>query len=256
MSPVPKSQAKNLVLASRELSSAVSGLGFAAPVAYVYAPLEYAQQPHEAYLERWGSGRKDVLFLGMNPGPFGMAQTGVPFGDVGMVKGFLGIEGNVTKPAREHPARPVLGFACPRGEVSGKRLWGFARESFGTPERFFERFFVWNYCPLAFLEPSGKNRTPDKLPKSEQGLLFAACDAALTRIVGELGASHVVGVGAFAADRARRALSGLAVRISTVLHPSPASPRANLGWERLAREGLRNNGIDWPDPLANAETLR
>jgi single-strand selective monofunctional uracil DNA glycosylase len=140
--------------------------------------------------------------------------------------------------------------------VSGKRLWGFARASFGTPERFFERFFVWNYCPLAFLEASGKNRTPDKLPKGEQALLFEACDGALVRIARELGVGHVIGVGAFAADRAKRALAGLPLRFGTVLHPSPASPRANLGWERLAREELRESGIAWPDPLANAEALR
>ena len=224
----------------------MAGLTFQAPVAYVYAPLEYAREPHERYLERWGSGKKKVLLLGMNPGPFGMAQTGVPFGDVGMVKGWLEIEGAVTKPAREHPGRPVLGFACDRGEVSGKRLWGFARASFGTPERFFERFFVWNYCPLAFLEASGKNRTPDKLSTSEQAGLFPACDDALDRVVTELGVSHVVGVGAFATGRAKRALASRPVRVSTVLHPSPASPRANLGWERLAREELRASGVDWP----------
>jgi single-strand selective monofunctional uracil DNA glycosylase len=255
MANVPSSQAKNLVALSRELSRAVSGLRFAPPVAYVYAPLDYARAPHEAYLERFGAGRKEVLLVGMNPGPFGMAQTGVPFGDVGMVRDFLGIEGTVTKPEREHADRPVLGFSCPRGEVSGKRLWGFARSSFGTAARFFERFFVWNYCPLAFLEASGKNRTPDKLPKSEQAALFEACDTALVRLVGELGPSHVVGVGAFAKDRAERALAGLPLRIGSVLHPSPASPRANLGWERLAREELRNIGVDWPDPLATAETL-
>ena len=240
------SQAKNLVLVSRELSGAMAGLTFQAPVAYVYAPLDYAREPHERYLERWGAGKKEVLLVGMNPGPFGMAQTGVPFGDVGMVKGWLGIEGAVTKPAREHPARPVLGFACARGEVSGRRLWGFARASFGTPARFFERFFVWNYCPLAFLEASGKNRTPDKLSKSEQAGLFSACDAALDRIASELGVAQVIGVGAFAADRAKRALAGRPVRVGTVLHPSPASPRANLGWERIAREELRANGVDWP----------
>jgi single-strand selective monofunctional uracil DNA glycosylase len=241
-------QAKNLVAISRDLSRAISSLRFSAPVAYVYAPLEYARAPHESYLERFGGGKKEVLLLGMNPGPFGMAQTGVPFGDVGMVRAFLGIEGPVAKPEREHPERPVLGFSCARGEVSGKRLWGFAQGSFGTAERFFERFFVWNYCPLAFLEASGKNRTPDKLPKAEQATLFAACDAALVSIVGELGVSHVVGVGAFASGRAERALAGRGLTIGTVLHPSPASPRANQGWERLAREDLGNIGIAWPDP--------
>ena len=236
----------NLVRVSRELSRAMTDLTFQAPVSYVYNPLEYAREPHERYLERWGAGKKEVLLLGMNPGPFGMVQTGVPFGDVGMVKGWLEIEGAVTKPAREHPGRPVLGFACARGEVSGQRLWGFVRESFGTPARFFERFFVWNYCPLAFLEASGRNRTPDKLSKSEQAGLFSACDAALDRVVSELGVTHVIGVGAFAAGRAKRALAGRPVRLGTVLHPSPASPRANRGWERLAREDLRANGVDWP----------
>ena len=236
------------MLVSRELSRATARLRFGAPVAYVYAPLDYAREPHERYLERFGSGKKQVLLLGMNPGPFGMAQTGVPFGDVGMVRDWLEIEGAVTKPAREHPHRPVLGFACARGEVSGRRLWGFVRESFGTPERFFERFFVWNYCPLAFLEASGKNRTPDKLPKSERDGLFSVCDVAVDRVVSELGVTHVIGGGAFAPDRAKRALADRTVHFGTVLHPSPASPRANLGWERLARTDLRANGVDWPDP--------
>jgi single-strand selective monofunctional uracil DNA glycosylase len=242
-------QAKNLVATSRELSRTIARLRFGPPVAYVYAPLEYAQKPHEQYLERYGAGKKEVLFLGMNPGPFGMAQTGVPFGDVGMVKGFLGIEASVTKPPREHPDRPVLGFGCARGEVSGKRLWGFVQASFGSAERFFERFFVWNYCPLAFLEASGKNRTPDKLPRAEQEKLFGACDEALVRITRELGVRHVVGVGAFAMGRAERALAGLPVSIGSVLHPSPASPKANLGWERLARKELSEIGIAWPDPV-------
>jgi len=231
---------------SRELSRAVDGLRFGAPVAYVYNPLAYAWEAHAAYLERWGAGKKEVILLGMNPGPFGMAQTGVPFGDVSLVRDFLGVSAPVGKPPREHPARPVLGFECPRGEVSGRRLWGLARATFGTPERFFARFFVVNYCPLAFLEASGKNRTPDKLPKSERGPLFEACDAALVRIARELGAEHVIGVGAFAESRAREAL-GTSVRIGSILHPSPASPRANRGWERIAREELARSGIFLPE---------
>lgn len=235
----------SLTAISRDLSKAVDRLRFDAPVTHVYNPLAYARAPHEAYLERYGQGKKEVVLLGMNPGPFGMAQTGVPFGDVSSVRDWLGIETPVKKPPVEHPARPVLGFACPRGEVSGQRLWGFARNSFGTPKRFFERFFVVNYCPLAFMEESGKNRTPDKLPKAEQAALFAACDRALQRIVQELEPAHVIGVGAFAEARAQRALDGLPVRIGTLLHPSPASPRANQGWERIAGEQLRANGIDF-----------
>jgi single-strand selective monofunctional uracil DNA glycosylase len=235
-----------LVKISRDLSRAVGELRFSEPVTHVYNPLTYAWSAHAAYLERFGQGKKEVVLLGMNPGPFGMTQTGVPFGDVALVRDFLGVTGKVGRPEQEHPARPVLGFDCPRSEVSGTRLWGFARETFGTAERFFERFFVVNYCPLAFLESSGKNRTPDKLPKEEQAALFAACDRALERIVAELRPDIVVGVGAFATGRAEKALARAGIRTGTILHPSPASPRANQGWARIARDELRQIGIVLP----------
>lgn len=217
---------------ARRLAREVDGLSFGPPVAYVYNPLDYAWVPHRAYLRRYGGAPKAVVLLGMNPGPFGMAQTGVPFGDVVLVREWLGIEAPVGRPPREHPKRPVLGFACRRREVSGQRLWGWARERFGTPEAFFARFFVLNYCPLCFLEASGRNRTPDRLPAAERAPLFEACDAALRRAVQALGASVVLGVGRFAAVRARSALAGTALRVGSVPHPSPASPLANRGWAR------------------------
>src|SRR5262245_9819279 len=127
----------SLVTISRDLSKEVSRLRFGPPVEYVYNPLEYARIPHEAYLERYGGAPKKVRFVGMNPGPFGIAQTVVPFGDVTLVRDFLAIRGAVERPAREHPKRPVLGFDCPRSEVSGTRLWGFARDRFETPRAFF-----------------------------------------------------------------------------------------------------------------------
>lgn len=228
---------------SRRLSKRVDELSFGAPVAYVYNPLSYARDPHERYLKTWGQGPKRALLVGMNPGPFGMAQTGVPFGDVGMVRDFLGVSGKVQRPALEHPERPVEGFGCKRGEVSGKRLWGFAQQRFGTPQRFFEHFFVANYCPLAFMEASGKNRTPDKLPKAEQEPLFEACDAALKAIVEELTPQVVIGVGAFATARARVALAGFRGVIATISHPSPASPKANRGWSELVEKELTGYGL-------------
>jgi single-strand selective monofunctional uracil DNA glycosylase len=238
---VPASRrTKSLVDISRALARQMEGLRFAAPVTHVYNPLRYAAALHEAYLCKYGGGDKRVLLLGMNPGPFGMAQTGVPFGDVTMVRDWLGLSAAVARPAREHPKRPVLGLDCPRGEVSGARLWGWAQAKFGTPERFFSRFFVVNYCPLAFLEESGRNRTPDKLPAAEQTALFAACDEALREVVAVLRAQHVVGVGAFATGRARRALDGTSFSgsIHTILHPSPASPAANRGWAETAERQL------------------
>lgn len=231
-----------LVRISRELSASLAALEFGPPVAYVYDPLQYARAPHEAYLTRYGGGKKEAIFLGMNPGPFGMAQTGVPFGDVASVRDFLGIEAPVERPAREHPKRPVLGFAHPRSEVSGTRLWGFFQEAFGTPEVFFERFFVVNYCPLLFLEESCKNLTPDKLPKREREPLLARCDEALRAIVRELGPRLVIGVGGFAAASASRALGG-AVEVAQILHPSPANPRANRGWADEVRRDLAALGI-------------
>ncbi len=234
-----------LVDIARTLRDEVQGLRFAAPVAYVYNPLEYAWAPHRAYLKRYGAGHPPVLLVGMNPGPFGMAQTGVPFGDVEAVRGWLGIEAPVARPPREHPKRRVAGFACGRREVSGQRLWGWARDTFGTPERFFARFFVANYCPLAFVEASGRNRTPDKLPRGERDPLFAACDRALRATVARLRPEHVIGVGRFAAYRAAGALQGAAVKLGMVPHPSPASPAANRGWAEQMCRALDALGA-WP----------
>jgi single-strand selective monofunctional uracil DNA glycosylase len=233
----------SLVEISRKLAKQVDAFEFSDPVTHVYNPLVYAREPHEKYLTRWGQGPKQALLLGMNPGPFGMAQTGVPFGDVALVRDFLGITGKVSRPKLEHEKRPVQGFECARGEVSGQRLWGFAKARFETPERFFEHFFVVNYCPLAFMEASAANRTPDKLPKAEQRALFAACDAALAEIVKELEPRFVIGVGAFASARAKSALPGFGGTIATISHPSPASPKANRGWAELVEKELSELGL-------------
>ena len=227
------------------LAEEARDLVFAAPVHHVYNPLDYARDAHNQYLERHCSGEAEVLLLGMNPGPFGMVQTGVPFGEVSMVRDWLGIDGGVEAPARQHPKRPVEGFGCKRSEVSGHRLWGWARDRFGTPAAFFRRFFVWNYCPLAFLEASGRNRTPDKLPANERDRLYRACDRALVSMVGYLTPRIVVGVGRWSERRARDVL-GDRVRIGHVLHPSPASPAANRGWAAAAEAQLRALGIAIP----------
>ena len=227
----------------RELSAAMDELSFATPVTHTYNPLAYAWEPHRVFLERFGGGTKEALFLGMNPGPWGMAQTGVPFGEVAAVRDWMGIDEPVEHPADEHPKRVVSGFDCARSEVSGRRLWGWARERFGTPEVFFERFFVINYCPLMFLEQSGRNRTPDKLPKAERETLLPPCDEALRRSVELLRPKHVIGVGSWAMKVAKRVLEGVDVQIGTVLHPSPASPKANRGWASQAEADLSAAGI-------------
>jgi len=218
-------------------------LRFGEPVACVYNPLEYALEPYLRYIRRAGEHRREVVLVGMNPGPWGMAQTGIPFGEVHFAKTWLNVEAPVGRPRREHPKRPVQGFSCPRSEVSGARLWGWARDTFCTPDRFFKRFFVANYCPLCFMEDTGRNRTPDKLPASERRPLFLACDAALRRTVECLSPRIVVGIGRFAEARARIALDGVDVDIGHILHPSPASPAANRGWPGQVAGQLEAMGI-------------
>ena len=235
----------DLVRITRKLTRRVDALSFDAPVAHVYNPLAYARATHEDFLKRYANRGVEALLLGMNPGPWGMAQTGVPFGEVSMVRDWLGIRGKVGKPANEHPKRPVTGLDCPRSEVSGRRVWGWAQERFGTPEAFFARFFVWNYCPLAFLEEGGRNRTPDKLPKAERDELYAACNDALIQVVERLEPKRLIGIGKFAEDRAKTVL-GDRLPIASILHPSPASPLANKGWAPQAEAQLRELGVSLP----------
>ena len=238
--PTPTAQA--LIDAARRLSAKVDALSFAPPVSHVYNPLDYAWAPHEKYLRRYGAGKKRIVFLGMNPGPFGMVQCGIPFGEIAAARDWLGVEAPVGKPAVENPKRPVEGYACTRSEVSGRRLWGLFAEEFENAEAFFAEHFVANYCPLAFFD-HGRNVTPDKLPAHEAAPLYAACDEHLHDLVTSVHAEWVIGIGAFAEGRAREALSGMDLHIGRILHPSPASPAANRGWAEAARKQLGELGI-------------
>lgn len=233
--------ARQLILGSRKLAEALSLLHFAEPVTHVYNPLLYARQPHETYLDRFAPTRKRVVFLGMNPGPFGMVQTGIPFGEIDAVKNWLKVEAPVQKPENEHPRRLVTGFACNRSEVSGRRLWGLFAKRFGDAQNFFEDHFVLNYCPLAFMEEGGKNRTPDKLQPEEREQVYALCDEYLRDAVGALMPDWIIGVGDFAATRAREALPQ--ARVGRILHPSPASPAANRDWAGAATRQLCDLGV-------------
>lgn len=240
-----------LLKAARSLRTRVNKLRFDGQVAWVYNPLDYAWAAHEQYIRRFGDTRKRVLFLGMNPGPFGMMQTGVPFGEVAAVRDWMGIETAVKTPARFHPKRPIQGFACTRSEVSGRRLWGWAANRFGSAEAFFAQCFVVNYCPLVFLGETGRNLTPDKLPVREREPLQQACDLHLQAVIAALQPAWVVGVGGFAANRLSLVLAreirqtppapgepDTAPLVGQILHPSPASPLANRGWEPAVNKQL------------------
>lgn len=233
----------NLQQIADTLATELGALTFSPPVTHVYNPLVYAGKPGTLYLDRYGEGPKEAVFLGMNPGPWGMAQTGVPFGEIAMVRDWLGIEAGVDRPEHEHPKKKVEGFSCRRSEVSGRRLWGLFRARFGEAEQFFARFFVLNYCPLLFLDDEGRNITPDKLKQSEREPLLALCDLALRSAMIHLRTSSVIGIGNFAAERAETALAGLNIRVGRILHPSPANPAANSNWEEKAVRQLQEQGI-------------
>jgi single-strand selective monofunctional uracil DNA glycosylase len=235
--------ADRLIRAANTLSNRLDPIRFSAPVTHVYNPLRHAGRGHRRYLRRFADGPKRVVFLGMNPGPYGMTQTGVPFGEVNLVRDWLGIEERIDRPRDEHPKRRVDGFACTRSEVSGARVWGAISEHWPSPEAFFRDHFIANYCPLVFMEETGRNRTPDKLPLAERDALYAACDDHLRRIIRILQPEWIIGIGAFAEKRAREVLTDDELSIGRVLHPSPASPKANRGWAKAAGRELRAMGL-------------
>ena len=241
---------KNLKSISDDLVKKIQNLKFTDPVTHVYNPLIYARDTVEKYFDIYGHGPKEVLFLGMNPGPFGMAQTGIPFGEIAAVKDWLKLEGNIEKPVDEHPDRPVMGFDCHRSEVSGQRIWKLFKDTFETPESFFKNHFVWNFCPLLFSEihrKNGKkvcrNLTPDKIKSAETKVLYKACDKALQDLVEVLQPKHLVGVGAFAESCLKRVFPERAKEVKRMLHPSPASPIANRDFAGIAVKQMKEFGI-------------
>lgn len=237
----PRVKQHPLVTAAAKLAADVNRLSFSPAITHVYNPLDYAFEAHSQYVNKYAHGKVDALLMGMNPGPFGMAQNGVPFGQVEAVRDWLGIDAPIGKPKHEHPKRPVDGWQCTRSEVSGQRLWGWAKTEYGTPEAFFARYFVANYCPLVFMEESGRNFTPDKLPAAEQKALFAACDEHLQVIAKVLQPKWVIGVGAFAEQRIMAALPKQPH--ARILHPSPASPLANKNWAGEVKKTLHQLGL-------------
>ena len=169
----------------------------------------------------------------MNPGPDGMAQTGVPFGATAMARDILQIEErDVQTPPGAHPKRPIEGLSMGRQEVSGTRFWSMLSDHYGSTEAIFSNIFVVNHCPLLILGETGRNVTPVDLPKSTIEPVLKACDRHLKSVVDIMGIETVVGVGNYAKKRAQSVLTD--IHIDAMWHPSPASPLAN-----------RNGGADW-----------
>uniref|UniRef100_T1IWC8 Uracil-DNA glycosylase-like domain-containing protein n=1 Tax=Strigamia maritima TaxID=126957 RepID=T1IWC8_STRMM len=230
-------------LLNLEMSQArqLQQLDYSPPVSFIYNPLEYAVETHSQFVYRYCTTTKPVLFVGMNPGPFGMAQTGVPFGEVNMVRDWLGIYGYVGKPPREHPNRPITGFGCHRSEVSGQRFWGFFQDLCKTPDNFFRYAFVQNYCPLVFVKDSGKNVTPNDLPLANRKQVQDICDRSIVDMIRLLQVKVVIGLGRFSEERVKAALQSAGIYnipVGFLMHPSPINPVANRGWNAIAMQQL------------------
>jgi len=249
--------ARALLDAMDALCAALAPLRFSGPVTHVYNPLLYARGNAEAMVKRFATGPRRVVMMGMNPGPWGMAQTGVPFGEVEHVRDWMNLANPIDRHAihgggaepGEHPKRPIQGLECPRSEVSGRRLWGLFSQRFGSPKAFFAEHFIVNYCPLCFMAETGRNITPDKLPAAEREPVEAACDAHLAAVLNALKPELVVGVGKFAERRAQRVIDAhqdalpRLPAVCSLLHPSPASPAANRGWAEQASKQLVEQGV-------------
>nr|XP_971699.2 PREDICTED: single-strand selective monofunctional uracil DNA glycosylase [Tribolium castaneum] len=225
-----------------ELNTALKPLRFKPPVAYVYNPVEYAFKANESYVRKYCQGPKKLLFLGMNPGPFGMCQTGVPFGEIKSVRDWLEIEEEVGKPEKECPQRPVLGFACTRSEVSGDRLWNVLKKLCGSPENFFKNCFIYNYCPIAMLRSDGGNLTPRDIKDTQ--VLEEICDRHYFKIIELLQPEIIIGIGEYAEKRSLATLknNNSNIRVIRLPHPSPRS-KNNQNWAEKAETFFKNHDL-------------
>ncbi|XP_014240783.1 single-strand selective monofunctional uracil DNA glycosylase-like isoform X1 [Cimex lectularius] len=226
-----------------KLATDLVKLDFGPKVEYVYNPLEYAVDVHSRYLDLACSGRKKALFLGMNPGPWGMMQNGVPFGESTSVKEFLKLTGVIHRPDNEHPQRPVLGLDCKRREVSGKRFWSLVELlGDGSPHDFFRNCTVHNYFPLCLLSGKGKNVTPPELKTAVQKEINEMCDQSLVNVISLLDIEIVIAVGRFAEKRAQiiKERFQLPIRVCYISHPSPRNPESNKNWLLSTKDLLLN----------------
>lgn len=234
-----------LIGAGRVLAEELRPLKFSGPVTHTYLTIDYAREGYEGYLRKFGDSKKKVLLLGMNPGPFGMAQTGVPFGEIAAVRDWMGLNPKIGKPGNEHPKRRIMGLDCPKSEVSGRRLLGLFSGKFPNAADFFKDHLVINFCPLVWMKDTGANLTPDKIKAAEMAAVDAACHRHLRRLIEVLEPKFLIGVGAYAEKQmlAVKDETGVDASVGKILHPSPASPAANRGWAEVAERQLGELGV-------------
>lgn len=272
----------DLLQKTRDLAAVLDTFRHPAGVSHVYNPLSYMATAHEAWLSRYVQyGECDevavtpspYLILGMNPGPWGMVQTGVPFGDVPNAGKLIGVRDGSTpftaqipcgvslpaifKPQLDgiqlHPKRPVQGFACTRVEASGDRLWGGLATVWGLLDAVLDDCFAMNYCPLAYFSgEAGENVTPEAFikagPYRDEAYaqeLDDVCGAYLRTVMRAMDTKVVLAIGRYAERKAKIAASMVANKPAVVYltHPSPLATRNAEQWAEMARTTMQAAGV-------------
>jgi len=91
------------------------------------------------------------------------------------------------------------------------------------------------------MEESGSNKTPDKLSPLLKNDIFDPCDKCLRDLVTITGVKKVIGVGKFARKRIEKSVGDIC-EVGDILHPSPASPKANKNWTGEIEKQLTDLG--------------
>ena len=204
----------------KSLNIELDELKFFPPCFYVYNPLSYCFESFKIYFEYLNTEEEINLFFGINPGPFGMAQTGIPFGDKETVKNYLKIEPkiDIDKIPKQHPKKQILGLEVKRVEKSGRIFWGVIKEFYPEKYDFFKSNFVLNFCPLCFLDEQGRNITPKVLRKEDQIALYKILEIFMLKLFKLIKIKKLIAIG----DETFSYLNALntKLKIQTIIHPA------------------------------------
>ncbi|KAF7991960.1 hypothetical protein HCN44_010761 [Aphidius gifuensis] len=226
----------NLLNIELNLSINLDKLNYNNPIDYIYCPIIYAKTVHFNYLNKYCRDKKNIMILGMNPGPWGMSQTGVPFGEINIVIDWLKINGHIDKPKRQHEQRQVDGFSCKRSEISGRKFWSLFKKLSNNPDTFFRHCFLRNFFKPTIIIII--------IAGPEQKKLQEFCDQALIEVIKILDVKVIIGVGRFSEQRAKKVVktAKLSTKVLWMIHPSP---RATIGknWQNLTLDFLKKENL-------------
>lgn len=75
--PVSEDLSDEFLHIADELNISLEEFELPSVVECVYNPTVYARTTFEMYIRKYCNTKKSIMYFGMNPGPWGMSQTGV-----------------------------------------------------------------------------------------------------------------------------------------------------------------------------------